>query len=700
MMQRTPLFVLSSLALCGLAATAAEPVIARRPGYPYRIWYAAPGFETKPELYPFMTAVNSGKASPQYVESKGKTYLQWAFGTNLKNTTIPNPGIRDKYYSDRFLPEKRNWKPAKGFNYPIQIAGPCLDEWIFNKTEPESYQWIRDGLHAGRSKHPDTFVAIWAVDMKKPQLAQTIGEDSSDLLLVEGYDLTPRGLGLNYNQALGRQEEFHQIGLGSKTIMGLGHMTDKASWNNLKWDEESIRLRMEEVKRRYPDSPGISFFPGAMENQVDFDKIMKLADALSGEYWPDLPIPDGLYSITPQTGTTQRLEAHGFGTKAGTPVVAHRARYPQDTRHQKWRFTHLGNAIYKIQPSYSTSVSLDASNPADLSLAADENTAAQKWKLSKVTGGYRLSPLSAPDKALDLPATANGSPAQLRAASGCVDFALAPEVSPRDVVPPFYQAEDAILAGGVQSSSRNAGYMGTGYAALGDKNDGRSITFTNVDGGPGGVRTLVFRYALASNANPRTPVLEVNGVKIAEAAFQPTDGDWRKWENHSMLTTLKPGATNEVVLRTTGKGGPDIDKLTINAPAYRYQDASLSRGARPVAAPWGGDGGFIDLTESGATLTITGAEGGLAESPGRRGIHFRFANGADTPRTLTLGINGQTISGSFPTTGGWNKWHDLTVFRDEILPGPANEITLTATGPGIRVETISIHPGYVPQTVK
>lgn len=699
-MQRTLSLVLSSIALCCFPTSAEEPVIARRPGYPYRIWYAAPGFESKPELYPFMTAVNAGKASPQYVEAKGKTYLQWAFGTNLKNTTIPNPGQREKYYSDRFLPGKRVWKPAKGFDFPIQIAGPCLDEWIFNKEIPESYQWIRDGLHAGRCKHPDTFVAIWAVDMKKPQLAQTISEDSSDLLLVEGYDLTPRGLGLNYNQALGRQEEIHQIGLGRKTIMALGHMTDKASWNNLRWDEKSIRLRMEEVKRRYPDSPGISFFPGSMENQAEFDKIVKLADALSGEYWPDLPIPDGLYSITPQTGTTQRLEAQAFGTEAGTPVVAQRARYPEDTRHQKWRFTHLGNAIYKIQPSYSSVLCLDATDPAKLQLNADQNSGAQKWKLRKVTGGYSLSPLSAPGMSLDLPATTDGSAARLRAASGCVVFALAPQVSPRDVVPPFYQAEDAELAGGVQSSNRNAGYMGSGYAALGDRTDGRSITFTNVDGGPGGVRTLVFRYALASNAKPRTPIVKVNGSIIGEAAFQPTSGDWRQWENHSMLATLKPGATNEVVLRCTGKGGPDIDKLTITEPTYRHGDAVLSRGARAVAAPWGGDGSFADLTRSGATMTLTNAEGGLAGAPGRRGIRFRYANGGDAPRNLTLTINGTAISGAFPPTGGWNKWHEITAFRDELLPGQSNEIVLSANGPGIHMETIIIHPGYVPQTVE
>lgn len=665
----------------------AQTYTACRPGYPYRVWYGAPGFSSDPSLYTHMTIVNAGSASPQFVEEQGKAYLPWAFGTNINNTNLYQPHRQSKYWEERCT-TARTWGPVAGFNYSLTTAGPGLDEWIGNSTYPDVYDWIQDGLAAGRTLSPDVFVGIWTVHTPAPQIYEMPADDTVDLIMVEGYDLAGPGLGISSNQAIARLEEFAQRGLERKSIMCLGHITDQV-FNGQQWTEARLRARMEEIKRKFPESPGIGFFPGSPVNQADFDEIVRIADDLSAEYWPDLPLQDGLYSLTPQTGVSQRMDAAASGTSNGTKVVSWISKYPGSTTNQKWRFTHLGDNVYKIQPAYSTTLCLDVagasnSNGAKVQLYTDNGTNAQKWRLSKTISGYRLSPLNAPTRFLQFASPANNTQAQIwtELTDDSQVFGVTPEVTPGDAVPPYYQAESATLGGGTTVSNTNPGSVG-GY--IGMPGSGGSATFGNVDGGSGGIKGIKIRYANGFTDN-RPMSLTVNG-SATTVQFPPT-GSWQVWESLTLLRPLNAGSANTIVLAAAGVNTPGFDKITIIPPFYQAENAALAGGAYVSHTNPGSDGGYVGMAPTGSTMTWTSVEGG---SGGNKALKFRYCNGFSDTRTVNLTINGTTTAIAFPPTGGWNKWHDISFFRP-VFSGANNTITVTSSGtntPGFDKLTIS-----------
>ena len=91
------------------------------------------------------------------------------------------------------------------------------------------------------------------------------------------------------------------------------------------------------------------------------------------------------------------------------------------------------------------------------------------------------------------------------------------------------------------------------------------MQYQNVDGGSGGTRTLVFRYALdpaAVPAPPRTGHLVINGVS-QNITFTAT-ANWDTWANVSVTVVLNPGATNTIELQSTGQDLANQDQLTVH----------------------------------------------------------------------------------------------------------------------------------------
>lgn len=123
--------------------------------------------------------------------------------------------------------------------------------------------------------------------------------------------------------------------------------------------------------------------------------------------------------------------------------------------------------------------------------------------------------------------------------------------------PGTYQAEKATLAGGAILETLHAGFHSTGYINF--SLDGGSATISNVDGGTGGAKTLVIRYALGKPA--RTGLLVVNGANTG-ITFSTT-GDWTSWNTQTVPVTLKSGATNTIVLKSNGQDLANIDEITV-----------------------------------------------------------------------------------------------------------------------------------------
>jgi alpha-galactosidase len=99
--------------------------------------------------------------------------------------------------------------------------------------------------------------------------------------------------------------------------------------------------------------------------------------------------------------------------------------------------------------------------------------------------------------------------------------------------------------------------------------------------------------------------------------------------------------------------------------------------------------GVLETTNAGWTGTgyvNTGnAIGGYSEvtvnvaSAGTYSIVFHYANGATADRPADLRVNGTVVQSavSFPVTGAWTTWNDVTVSK--ALNAGNNTIRLTAT---------------------
>jgi hypothetical protein len=120
------------------------------------------------------------------------------------------------------------------------------------------------------------------------------------------------------------------------------------------------------------------------------------------------------------------------------------------------------------------------------------------------------------------------------------------------------QAETGTLSGGAILESTNGGYNGTGYVNF--PLNGGICSMTGLDGGSGGAKTLVIRYANGSTSS-RTGLLVVNGANTG-ITF-PATGAWTTWTTMSVAITLNSGTGNTIELRSTGSDLANIDEIRI-----------------------------------------------------------------------------------------------------------------------------------------
>jgi chitinase len=122
------------------------------------------------------------------------------------------------------------------------------------------------------------------------------------------------------------------------------------------------------------------------------------------------------------------------------------------------------------------------------------------------------------------------------------------------------QAETATLSQATVATN-HTGFTGSGF-----------VDYTNVAGGfiewsfnaaAAGSATVVVRYANGTTAN-RPLDISVNGGPATSAPFAPT-ANWDTWADASVTVPLNAG-TNLIRATATGAaGGPNVDKITVNA---------------------------------------------------------------------------------------------------------------------------------------
>ncbi|MFI7006465.1 glycosyl hydrolase family 8 [Streptomyces sp. NPDC050145] len=126
-----------------------------------------------------------------------------------------------------------------------------------------------------------------------------------------------------------------------------------------------------------------------------------------------------------------------------------------------------------------------------------------------------------------------------------------------------HQAEDATISQGTVATN-HAGYTGTGFV------DYTNITGSYVEFGVSEASAatvpVAFRYANGTSAD-RPMNISVNGTVVATNVSFPVTADWDTWATKTVNLPLEAGAGTIRATATTANGGPNLDKVTIGAPA-------------------------------------------------------------------------------------------------------------------------------------
>ncbi|WP_157956788.1 carbohydrate-binding protein, partial [Salinicola halimionae] len=250
------------------------------------------------------------------------------------------------------------------------------------------------------------------------------------------------------------------------------------------------------------------------------------------------------------------------------------------------------------------------------------------------------------------------------------------------------------------------GSSGPGYLDMGGQIGDAAYFEVNV--GTAGTYQLDVRYAGSGASGASRPMaVLVDGVDQGNLAFPSTGtgtAGWETWGNGTLTLALDSG-TNVIRLQNVVGGGPNIDSLTLTAIA-----ADDSPGTLIIQAE---DPDLVSIDDSGSTssgaLTRVvdsdhpdalgnvgaGAIGGgyvdfgtdagdaviFEVTPDELGVYtatIRYVNGGTGDRPLLLSVNGaEPTLVSFPPTGSWTSWNEISV----SVPLSESDNTLTLTLP-------------------
>jgi endoglucanase len=183
-----------------------------------------------------------------------------------------------------------------------------------------------------------------------------------------------------------------------------------------------------------------------------------------------------------------------------------------------------------------------------------------------------------------------------------------------------YQAESATITNGVVESN-HAGFTGTGFVNY-DNATGSAVEFT-VTAAQAGPATLTFRFANGTTVN-RPMDVTVNGAAAASAVAFPGTGAWTTWQTKAVTVTLPAGSSKVKTIATTANGGPNLDRLDVDAatgppdtvaPSVPQNLTSPSKTATSVSLAWNASTDNVGVTgyvlsngqeAPSTTATVTG----------------------------------------------------------------------------------------------
>jgi hypothetical protein len=235
----------------------------------------------------------------------------------------------------------------------------------------------------------------------------------------------------------------------------------------------------------------------------------------------------------------------------------------------------------------------------------------------------------------------------------------------------FWEAEEANVNRG-QVENEHSGFSGTGYINYDNVQD------SYVEWQDLGFRitpqayALAFRYALGAASQDRRMDISVNNTVIDPSLSFPFTGCWSCWTVQTTTAVLRDGDTIKAQA-VTSQGGPNVDYLDL-VPVIEAETTSTLDGiVESEHAGYTGSGyvNFYNDNRSSAAWTVQAAQAGFYITT------FRYANGSNTDRAMTLSVNGQNTGNpvSFPSTQNWTTWKRQRV----MIPLNKGDNTLRVT---------------------
>lgn len=246
---------------------------------------------------------------------------------------------------------------------------------------------------------------------------------------------------------------------------------------------------------------------------------------------------------------------------------------------------------------------------------------------------------------------------------------------PAAAAPTRYEAENATISQGAVESN-HTGYSGTGFVN-GDNVTG-SFTEWTVNAPAAGTATLSLRYANGTTAD-RPGDIVVNGSVIAASRAFPPTADWDTWATVTLTAQIKAGANTVRATAATAGGNPNWDYLDAEVQVsgftdYQAETAAIAQGVVESNHAGYTGSGFVNYDNAVGSYVEFQVS---AATTGPQNLTFRYANGTTTDRPMSISVNGTTSTRSFPGTGAWSTWTELTL--NATLNAGANTVRATAT---------------------
>ncbi|WP_110664702.1 carbohydrate-binding protein [Salinicola halophilus] len=255
------------------------------------------------------------------------------------------------------------------------------------------------------------------------------------------------------------------------------------------------------------------------------------------------------------------------------------------------------------------------------------------------------------------------------------------------------------------------GHSGDGYLDMGRQLGDASYFDVTVESA--GTYLLDVRYASSGPSGLGRPMaVRVDQGVQGTLDFANTgsgNAGWQTWEHATLSLTLDAG-TQRIRLENLMADGPNIDSLSLSPVELGALPASfviqaentervtiLDFGAsddpaltRVVDADHPDAAGNVRAGAINGSYIDIGSDAGDAivfhADPSASGIYtatIRYANGGTGDRPMLVGSGeGATTLLSFPPTGGWNQWSEVTVSLPLRYGGTDVKITLPTAGEG------------------